>query len=194
MFLISKDYWQVQTTKQKGTGVFATNKIGKGIIIGDYIGNLIPYEDVNFEEEKKNMFLMYFNDKLGVLPDLSKPGIHLINHSCSPNCWIYKYKGHTLFFTLRDVEKNEELAISYLLAPAPRCNPCTHQCYCGSNNCTGTMHLTEKKYKKWQKFQKKEFRNIGINGITIENSLKSLIKYPKRISDDYIEKIVELKI
>src|SRR3989344_4103042 len=181
MFLISKDYWQVRKTKKKGKRVFAKKEIAEGTIIGDYVGKIIQLEDVDFEEEKKKMFLMYYDDSTGIYPDLRKPGVHLTNHSCFPNCWIYNYKNHTLFFTLRNINKGEELTINYLLPPKTQCEPCTHRCYCGSKNCTGSMHLSEAKYKKWQEFQDKEFRNTGIRGTKGENKLKLLKNYPETI-------------
>lgn len=35
MFLITKDFWEVKKTEEKGYGVFAKNKIVKGTVIGD---------------------------------------------------------------------------------------------------------------------------------------------------------------
>ncbi len=194
MFLISKDSIEISKTEKKGWAVFAAKLIPKGTIIGDYVGNLVPYEDVDFESEKRDMFLMYYNDTLGLLPDFKTPGVYLINHSCSPNCWIYKYKGHTLFFALRNISKNEELTISYLLSPQNNCKPCTHNCYCGSKNCIGTMHLSEEKYNRWQEFQKQEFTNTEIEGTISTRKLEPLENYPDKISSEIIDKIVRLEI
>jgi hypothetical protein len=174
-------------------GVFAKKPIAQGVLIGDYIGKLVQLKDVDFEKEKEKLFLMYYDDETGIFPDLKKPGIHLLNHSCSPNCWIYKFKSHTLVFVLKNIRKREELTISYLLPPKINCHPCSHKCYCKSVKCKGSMHLTEEKYKKWQEFQDiKETKKLY--KVVRKKVLKPLIKYPKFISESYIVKIKSLGI
>jgi len=123
---------------------------------------------------------MYFTDTACIYPNLKKPGIHLLNHSCSPNCWIYIYCGHTLFFALRDINPGEELTISYLLSPLDEtCNPCTHDCKCKSKSCTGTMHLTQDKYEMWQKFQNRQKKKTKATKIIFGKNLPKLRIYPK---------------
>lgn len=128
---------------------------------------------------------MYFDDQKSIYPDLSKPGPHLINHSCFPNCWIYIYCGHTLFFALKNIQPGEELTISYLLFPDEgSCNPCTHICSCGSITCTKTMHLAKNKYDIWQKFQTKEGKKTKKSQAYIGKNLLPLSVYPKTIPVD----------
>jgi len=154
MFLIKDDFWQVKRTKEKGLGIFAKKGIEAGTIIGDYLGKVIETARYDFNNDKDGLYLMYYTDEASIYPNLKKPGIHLLNHSCAPNCWIYTYQYHTLFFALRNIKPTEELTISYLLSPKGKsCNPCKHICKCNSKFCTGTMHLSKDKYKKWQKFQ-----------------------------------------
>lgn len=196
MFLLKSDFWEVKKTHHKGRGVFAKKKIPKGTLIGDYVGKLIQLEDVDFAKERKNLYLMYYDDKLGIYPDLKKPGVHLLNHSCFPNCWIYKLKGHTLVFALTNIEKGKELTISYLLPPKTFCNKCPHRCHCESKNCTKTMHLSEEKYKTWQDFQSQNQNNEKVLSETSKggDKFRPLLKYPKRISENYITKIKKLGI
>ena len=194
MFLLKKYYWEVKETKSKGRGVFARKPISAGTLIGDYVGKLVHLKDVDFDKEKGNLYLMYYNDTTGIYPSLRKPGIHLLNHSCSPNCWIFKFKRHTLVFALKNIMNGDELTISYLLPPKNICKPCPHICHCQSKRCTKTMHLTEGGYKKWQDFQDKEERKGKYRKIINENALKLLAKYPKSISKSYIVKIKNLEI
>ncbi|MDO8341371.1 MAG: SET domain-containing protein, partial [Candidatus Woesebacteria bacterium] len=136
MFLLKKSYWEVKKTKNRGYGVFIKEKIIKGTIIGDYIGKVIETSKYDLKNDKKGLYLMYYTDKAAIYPNLKKLGIHLLNHSCKPNCWIYTYCGHTLFFAIRNIKAGEELTISYLLPPKDTtCNPCTHNCRCGSKTC-----------------------------------------------------------
>lgn len=192
MFLLGSYYWEIRATKDKGRGVFARKAITLGVVIGDYVGELIKFTEVDYDKEKENMFLMYYNDTLGIYPDLSKPGVHLLNHSCYPNAFIYAYKNHTLVCAINDIKKDEEITISYLLPPKADCKNCSHNCRCGSKNCTNTMHLSEKKYMVWQNFQK-HIVSKGKNKDE-EKELKPLAKYPRHISNSYIDKIKSLGV
>ncbi len=154
MFFISKDYYQIKKTRKKGLGVFAKKKIKAKMIIGEYTGERIEIEKYDLEKDKDGLYLMFLDDKYAIYPDLNTEGIHLFNHSCESNCWILNTSGKVYFFALRDIDMGEELTISYLLPPKDKsCKPCTHNCYCGSVRCTGTMHQSKEKFKKWQKFQ-----------------------------------------
>ena len=154
MFLIGKSYYQIKKTKKKGLGVFAKKIIKARTIVGEYTGEKVEIEKYDLEKDKDGLYLMFLDDKYAIYPDLESEDIHLINHSCQPNCWILNNKSKVYFFTLRDTKRGEELTISYLLPPKDKtCNPCTHDCCCGSKKCTGTMHQSEENFKKWQKFQ-----------------------------------------
>lgn len=181
MFLLPPDSWKILKTKKKGLGIFTKEPICAGTVIGDYLGKIIKTAEYDLENDKKGLFLMYFSDKASIFPDLDSPGIHLLNHSCVPNCWIYMYCGHTLFFALRKINPGEELTISYLLSPDDDCRSCTHICMCESVHCTGTMHLSKSKYEKWQAFQNSKIKNMKRTKILYGRSLPKLKKYPLRI-------------
>jgi SET domain-containing protein len=187
MFLLGNDYWEIKKTQEKGSGVFAKKEIQKGIIIGDYSGIVLRPQDAVVDEE--NFYLMYYSDQAVISPDLKRPGPHLLNHSCVPNCWIYTYRGHTLFFALRKIEIGEELTISYLLSPKDEsCNPCLHICRCKSTFCIGTMHLSQRKFEMWQKFQNEENKKTKKMRIVYGKDLPLLSSYPKINSNNPIYK------
>ncbi len=185
MFLLKKDSWEIKKTQKKGLGVFAKKRIKSGTVVSDYLGKVIRNADYNLDLDKKGLYLMYCDYQKSIYPDVSKPGPHLINHSCSPNCWIYIYCGHTLFFALKDINPAEELTISYLLYPDEgTCNPCTHICHCGSISCTKTMHLSKVKYNIWQKFQSKENKKTRKSPAFVGKYLTPLSFYPKKLRID----------
>lgn len=191
MFLLKNNFWQVKKTKEKGFGIFAKKEIEKGTIIGDYLGKVIETAQYNFDNDQKGLYLMYYTDQASIYPNLKKPGIHLLNHSCRPNCWIYTYQGHTLFYALRKIKPGEELTISYLLSPKGKsCSLCKHICRCNSKFCTGTMHLSENKYKKWQEFQNNQKKKNTEPNIIFNENLPKLTSYPKIIPDNPIIKII----
>lgn len=154
MFYIPKSFYQIKKTKGKGRGVFAKKEIKAKTIIGEYTGEKVEIEKYDLEKDKDGLYLMFLDDKYAIYPDLNTKDIHLINHSCEPNCWILNSGGKVYFFSIRDIKNGEELTISYLLPPKDgTCNPCTHNCYCGSLKCTGTMHQSVDEFNRWQIFQ-----------------------------------------
>lgn len=187
MFLLADDYWQIKRTKEKGFGIFAKNEIKAGTIIGDYLGKVIKTAQYDLNKDKKGLYLMCFTDQASIYPNLKKPGIHLLNHSCTPNSGLYTHKGHTLAFTLRHIFPQEELTISYLLSPKDEfCKPCDHICKCESMVCRQTMHLSGEKYKKWRKFQDSQAKKTKRQRIKYGSELQPLTIYPKTIPDNPI--------
>jgi len=191
MILLGSDYWEIKETVNKGRGLFAKKDIPKGEIIGDYIGKVIHPKDAVVDEE--NFYLMYYHDTAAIAPEIDKPGVHLLNHSCLPNAWLYIYKGHTLAFALKKILKGEELTIPYLLSPIDEfCKPCLHICECGHLNCSKTMHLSREKYNKWRKFNDKWANQTKREKVRIGQDLPQLLSYPKTISRDYIKGVNQL--
>ena len=187
MFLLPQDSWVVHQTKAKGFGVFAKKEIQAGTIIGDYLGTVIHIADYDIENDAAGLYLMYLTDHASVYPDLHTEGLHLINHSCNPNCWMYIYKGHTLFFAIRTIYPDEEFTIAYLLSPKDdTCDVCTHMCFCGEARCTGTMHLTHEQYTRWQVFQTLQRKKTRRAPFEVGALLKKLSHYPVSIPMDTI--------
>jgi SET domain-containing protein len=188
--LISDKYWEIKDAENKGRGLFAKKNILQGVLIGDYVGKVIRPEDAVVDEE--NFYLMYYHDRAVISPDLDKPGVHVLNNSCKPNCWFYIYEGHTLAFSMRKIKKGEELTIPYLLPPINKfCNPCPHVCKCGSRECTGTMHLSKDKYSAWRSLTEKQSMETKKERIKYGENLKILLSYPK-IPISYINKVKEI--
>lgn len=191
MILIGEEFIEIKKTKNKGKGIFAKKKISKGSVVGDYIGLVMRPEEVEIDEE--NFYLMYYHDHAVISPDLNKPGVHFLNNSCKPNLWLFIYKGHILAFSLREVPVGEELTIPYLLPPITTfCNPCPHVCLCGYVNCTGTMHLSSEKYKKWREINEKQSKETKRERIRYGKDLRPLKEYPKTIPESYILEIYKL--
>ncbi|MEK9176042.1 MAG: SET domain-containing protein [Patescibacteria group bacterium] len=188
MILLPDEYWEIRNTKNKGRGAFAMKDIPKGTVIGDYIGKILRPEDAIVDEEQ--IYLMYYHDHAVISPDLQKTGVHLLNHSCIPNCWLYTHKGHTLAFALRKILKGEELTIPYLLPPIDKfCDPCPHVCHCGNLNCSKTMHLSKERYKKWRKLNEKWANKTNRERVSFGKDLSLLSAYPKKVQESYIKEI-----
>lgn len=185
MILLPGNYWEIRNTLKKGRGVFAKRDIAPGTVIGDYIGKVLKTAQEDIYEKDEHLYLMYYHDQASIYPtDRKKPGIHLINHSCTPNSWMYTYKGHALFFAIRHIFAGEEITVSYLLSPYDdTCDPCTHACYCQTRFCTSTMHLPKDRYKKWKTFDEENGRKTKRERVRYGKDLPQLSSYPNRIVD-----------
>lgn len=187
MFLIPEDSWEVNYVPGHGKGVFATQEIPAGTVIGDYIGRMIRPQEEDKVEKGAHFYLMYYHDYASIYPDLKKPGIHLINHSCTPNTWMYTYHGHTLYFAIRRILKGEQITVSYQISPQDKeCAPCTHICTCGSVLCFQTMHMSERRYNEWAEFQERQEEKTPRERIRFGEMLPPLPSYPKSIPDNPI--------
>lgn len=187
MFSLSPEYWEVRKTKDRGHGVFARKDIPAGIVLGDYLGKLIRVDEEEKYEDDQCFYLMYYHDRASIFPDGKKAGIHLINHSCEPNTYMYTYQGHTLYFALRQIFAGEEITVSYLLSPLDDdCAPCPHACKCYSEICTNTMHATNKVYDKWREFDEQMMKGIKLPRVKYNTELTKLPHYPTSISDNAI--------
>lgn len=187
MILLPVDFWEMQKTGKRGKGIFATRDIPAGRIIGDYIGRIIKIAEEDVYDNGDHFYLMYYHDYASIFPNLKKPGVHLINHSCTPNVWMYTYKGHTLYFAIRHIFPGEELTVSYLLSPQDNdCKPCTHLCHCGAVICHHTMHLSQEEYNEWISFHDKEAKKTKRVRVTYGKTLPLLTSYPENIEDNPI--------
>lgn len=182
MILLPETSWEVRDTQIKGRGLFTLAPIKQGTVIGDYTGTVMHTIDA-LKEDDTNFYLMYYSDRASIYPeDINAPGLHTVNHSCVPNCWMYLYRGHTLFFAVRDIEAGEEITVHYLLAPDPNCIPCSHVCKCGAEKCTGTMHLSVEKYQEWEGVEKWMRNQTKPVPIRYGHVLKPLTSYPPTVA------------
>lgn len=184
MFLIPPDYWEVRDTKNKGRGIFTRRDIPAGTVIGDYLGVLTPSHRV--KEPSHLFYEFYYNDEVSIIPDRNKVGVHLINHSCMPNCDSYPTKGHTIIFSLRHIFADEELSYSYLLEPSnTEKHVCHHVCHCKTPLCRGTMHTPEAFNEKWDSYVERAHREYNeVLPVPLGAELPFLSEYPHSIPDD----------
>ncbi|MFA5184609.1 MAG: SET domain-containing protein-lysine N-methyltransferase [Patescibacteria group bacterium] len=193
MFLLTPDFYQIKSAGRKGRGVFARRGIAAGTVIGDYLGRLVPDKAAVRLENKYGhacYAMDYADNGLSIFPlDIKAPGVHLINHSCSPNCDSYYYLGHTLYFALRHIFPGEELTIDYSFdadqAEARKQKDFLHQCSCGSPVCRGTMYVSVAKLKRYGRLCRREARRQAAFKLLKPGAvLTALGTYPRRIKDD----------
>jgi uncharacterized protein len=191
MLLIPEDTWEMRgrafsaaDADKQNRGIFATRPIPAGTVVGDYLGLLIPNEQEATYETGPDFYVMYYDDRVAIWPDRSRAGVHIVNHSCEPNCAIATYRGHSLYYALRKIHVDEELTVSYLLAPIDDdCAPCRHACRCRARSCTGSMHLPIDRYVAWSRLDRRDSTRTRPVPVAPYQQLQPLDRYPARIGD-----------
>jgi SET domain-containing protein len=135
---------EVRNSEIHGRGVYASTFIPKETRIIEYIGELIGKDESEKRALKQHARSVDSGDAAVYIFTLSKNydidgnvpwnTARLINHSCNPNCeaWIV---GRKIFiYSLRDIQKGEELSFDYGFDI--ECYE-DHLCRCGSPECIG---------------------------------------------------------
>ena len=182
--------WQslnIKITPHKGRALFATNSISPGTVIGDYLGKVVHPEEEEKTLAQNGLYGMTWDDKISFLPEKSNSDhILLINHSCAPNCGIYPFRGHILFVSLRQIFKDEELTISYMIEPDPD-SKVQYICLCGESICKGSMYANPQHSKAfWEDFIKTTQEPYLASLPPYGQSLTALASYPQDIEDNPI--------
>jgi SET domain-containing protein len=120
-------------------GLFAGEFIPRRRKIIEYTG-----EKVNRRETKKRAdgplnYLFTLNSYWCIDGNVGGSGAQYINHSCTPNCYAWIFKGHILYMSAREIERGEELTIDYRFDKDVEKVPCA----CGTSQCRGTINLVE---------------------------------------------------
>lgn len=182
MFLIDPSTYSVRHTKQKGRGVFAKKSIVNGTVIGDYLGRIMPDSD---EEASPELYAMYRTPTEVIVPDGAPHDTAFLNHSCEPNCAMYPYRGHIIFFALRTIFPHEELTFNYLLHAAYG-EPNYYVCHCGAATCRGTWYVSPSVADAFPDIliepQDKHFFDSPL--VPFGELLRRLDSYPESIADN----------
>jgi SET domain-containing protein len=144
---LDRDLIRVGKSRIDGRGVFAKRKIPKGARIIEYKGKRRPTPDFVPEGENGEPARVYvFALREGVVidPEIGGNEARFINHSCEPNCEIYKFKDRAYVYAQRAVARGEELTFDYQLrkasgAASNKADAKKYACNCGSKKCRGTM-------------------------------------------------------
>jgi SET domain-containing protein len=112
-----------------GQGLFATEPIPAGTIIGLATGPTIDFAATSHKCERECDALQIDSDRYLDWPD----PLRLANHSCQPNCGLKNLE----FTTLNNLAPGEEIVWDYSTSMDE--NSWTMVCHCGEPNCRGTI-------------------------------------------------------
>ena len=135
---------EVRDSGIHGSGVFATEALESGTKIIEYIGEKITKKQsddrgwAQMERSKETgeagVYLFTLNKRHDVDGHFPWNIARLINHTCDPNCEAYVTRGRIWIWSIRDIEKGEELGFNYGFDLESYED---HPCHCGSQICVG---------------------------------------------------------
>lgn len=134
---------QVRTSPIHGRGLFATHFIPEGMMVAEYVGDRITWDeglrrealgggDYLFDVEGRFMI-----DGEGFEVDAAR-----MNHACEPNCDVEIVENRVFIVTARAILPGEELTYDYgfdLSCAAGKDPRQVFPCHCGAIHCRGTL-------------------------------------------------------
>lgn len=184
MFLLPNDCWEIRESAKKGRGVYARTDIKPGTVIGDYLGKIIRVEDEEEYNKRYGLYARYFSSVATIYPDPNVPGVHMINHSCTPNCDVQSYEDHCLHYAIRFIYAGEELTVDYTIDPREGEDPMSDiACHCESQFCRGTMCTAPWLSDKLVGGGEDEDED-ATSPVPFGEELPRLAAYPRTMSDD----------
>ena len=157
---------RIQTRRSgvHGKGVFAAQDIAEGEALIEYKGELISWKEAlrrhpHDPSQPNHTFYFHIDDERVIDGGVKGNAARWINHSCEPNCEADEHKGRIFIKALRNIAAGEELSYDYGLIidePMTRKLKSEFPCWCGSDQCRGTLLATQEDEKKDKKKKKKK--------------------------------------
>jgi SET domain-containing protein len=160
---------RIQTRRSgvHGNGVFAVQDIAEGETLIEYKGEIISWKEAlrrhpHDPTQPQHTFYFHVDDDRVIDGNVDGNAARWINHSCEPNCEADEQKGRVFIKALRNIAAGEELNYDYGLIidePYTRKLLSEFPCWCGSEDCRGTLLAPKddeagKKKKKKKKAKK----------------------------------------
>ena len=124
---------EVRTSRIDGRGLFAAAKLAARRKIGELTGELISQRGSEPAGARMGRRIAIVEFSNGTALDASVGGneFRYTNHSCTPNAFIRIIGTHVEFYTLRDIERGEEITCDY----GETQHNGTLRCRCGGAEC-----------------------------------------------------------
>ncbi|HUJ33214.1 MAG TPA: SET domain-containing protein-lysine N-methyltransferase [Candidatus Acidoferrum sp.] len=124
-------------------GVFAAELIPRYEKVIEYTGERITYK-VALERLRKfwtpgrpqPVYFFRLSKNWEVDASRGGSGAELVNHSCDPNLYARRHRGHIYFFSRRAIHPGQELTLDYRFPKDVEKIPC----HCGSPKCRGAIN------------------------------------------------------
>ncbi len=120
-------------------GIFADEPIPARRKIIEYTGEKVSRRETKRRADGPLNYMFTLNSYWCIDGSVGGSGAQWINHCCEPNCYAWIFKGHILYMSAREIQKDEELSLDYHFDKDVEKVPCK----CGAKACRGTINLLE---------------------------------------------------
>ncbi len=146
---------QVRESGVHGKGVYAVRPIAAGAKVLEYKGEIITWKEAlrrhpHDPDQPNHTFYFHLDDGHVIDGKYQGNSAKWINHSCAPNLEAEQDGDRVFLRALRDLEPDEELFFDYGLIIDARMTAKLkkeYACWCGADNCRGTMLATRGRSK-----------------------------------------------
>ncbi len=153
---------QMRRSDVHGNGVFAVQDLAEGETLIEYKGEVISWKEAlrrhpHDPAQPNHTFYFHIDDGRVIDGNVKGNDARWINHSCEPNCEADEVDGRVYIKALRNIAAGEELNYDYGLVIDEPYTPTLlseFPCWCGSEECRGTL-LTPKDDEEEEKKKKK---------------------------------------
>jgi SET domain-containing protein len=171
---------RVRKSGVHGKGVFALVDIPKGEVIIEYVGEIISAQEAEDRHphdpsDPNHTFYFQINDDKVLDALHGGNSSRWINHSCAPNCAPKVTKDRVFIKAKKNITAGEELNYDYGLvidAPITKKLKLQYPCWCGSDQCRGTLLAHQEPSTK----KKKQLEKLKIKLKKIKLEIKKLKK------------------
>ena len=131
-----------------GCGVFAREPIKKGELLALFGGRIAARDEIDPNIPHFTQRVLQIEDDYYLItPDPLEPS-DCFNHSCEPNAG---FTGQVGVVAMRDIKAGEEINFDYAMCDSTPYDEFT--CYCGSENCRGSVKGTDwMRPELWEKY------------------------------------------
>lgn len=131
---------EVKPSKIHRWGVFALETIPKGRKVMEYTGELVSRKEGKRRAESNEIHCLFTLDSYWYIDGaVGGSGAEFVNHCCEPNLESRIVQRHVLYFSLREIQKGEELLLDYHFGK----NQERVVCKCGAKGCRGFINVLE---------------------------------------------------
>jgi SET domain-containing protein len=113
-------------------GVYAREFIPVNRKVIEYTGIRLNRREAKYAD---HTYLFVLDNYWTVDGAIGGSGAEIINHSCEPNLISRVMKRHILYLSLRVIKPGEELTVDYNFGKQTE----QVRCFCGAQNCRGTI-------------------------------------------------------
>lgn len=192
---------QTRRSTVHGNGVFAVQDLAEGETLIEYKGQVISWKEAlrrhpHDPAQPNHTFYFHIDDGRVIDGNVEGNAARWINHSCEPNCEADEVDGRVYIKALRNIAAGEELNYDYgLVIDEPYTEKLLSEfpCWCGSEQCRGTL-LTpkdedeEKDKKKKKKAKKKAEQKAEKKKAEAKEAKKAEKKAEKKKADKKADK------